>query len=344
MIARPSLVAAPAVHRDGWPSIYDDPPTALADLDWSTPLFVQAARQAHFDEVVGVVGEQAGVSADQRTLLVAPTWVRQTWQPPVATFVNPLDRLDERIMQTPLGDVVRSASVVVLAVGVAMGGPFEPAREHSNLIAFAFAAGRTIMVIGTDGLMAPFEEFFHAKVHDVNGLRVYANLLLSSREANALVAAADRAPHGEQVEIGRFTGGSTLLLAAAARRGGRAAVHSIDIEHKPVVDYLVDRHGLQRHVWLHQGDSCAVAQSWRAGRPTGDIGFLFIDGDHRYDAVAADILHWTPLVVTGGVVALHDANLPGMEVNRAAYHHLPSSAWKKTAQAGSLLLYERRAV
>ncbi len=51
MIARPSLVAAPAVHRDGWPSIYDDPPTALADLDWSTPLFVQAARQAHFDEV-----------------------------------------------------------------------------------------------------------------------------------------------------------------------------------------------------------------------------------------------------------------------------------------------------
>jgi len=38
---------------------------------------------------------------------------------------------------------------------------------------------------------------------------------------------------------------------------------------------------------------------------------LFIDGNHSYDAVAADHKEYAPLVKTGGIVAFHDALLEG---------------------------------
>ncbi len=325
-----------------WPSIYDGSPTALTNLDWSRPLFVQASRQAHFDEVVGVVCRQIAVPPESVTRLVAPTWTRQPWHPPATTIVNPIGVLDERVLATATGQVVKDASVVVVTVGAAVGGPFEPVRQHSNLIAFGAAAGPALVIVDSHGLIESFENFFHARWHDVAGLKVFANLLMSADEAAYLVAAADRAPDGAQVEVGRFTGGSTLLLAAAARRGGRDPVHSVDIEHKPVVDYLLARHQLQSHVWLHEGPSAGIAARWRAARPEPSVGLLFIDGDHSYEGVAGDLWHWTPLVVNGGLVALHDANLPGMGVSRAAYHHLPESQWTRVGQADSLLLYQRR--
>ena len=37
------------------------------------------------------------------------------------------------------------------------------------------------------------------------------------------------------------------------------------------------------------------------------IDFIFIDGDHSYDAIAADWYGWSPLVGPRGVVALHDS-------------------------------------
>ncbi len=328
----------------GWPSIYDGPPTALVGLDWSRPLFVQASRQAHFDEVVGVVCQQAVVPPESVTCLVAPTWTRQPWHPTVTAIVNSVGWLDERVLGTTAGGAIREASVVIISVGTAIGGPFAPAQGHSNLIAFGAAAGRAIVVVDSGGLIAPFEDFFHTRWHEVAGLRVFANLLMSADEAASLIAAADRAPQGAQVEVGRFTGGSTLLLAAAARRAGRGPVHSVDIEHKPVVDYLLARHQLQPHVWLHQGPSAGIADGWRAARPEPSVGFLFIDGDHSYEGVAADLWHWTPLVVNGGLVALHDANLPGMGVSRAVYHHLPESQWTRIGQTDSLVLYQRKPV
>ncbi len=36
------------------------------------------------------------------------------------------------------------------------------------------------------------------------------------------------------------------------------------------------------------------------------IDFLFVDGNHEYDAVARDFALWSPFVRVGGVVALHD--------------------------------------
>lgn len=51
------------------------------------------------------------------------------------------------------------------------------------------------------------------------------------------------------------------------------------------------------------------AEAGRAHRTTGrePIDFLFIDGDHAYEAVRSDWEAWRPLVASGGIVALHDS-------------------------------------
>jgi hypothetical protein len=54
------------------------------------------------------------------------------------------------------------------------------------------------------------------------------------------------------------------------------------------------------------GDTRKVARTW-----TAPIELLFIDAGHGYAAVRADIDLWTPFVVEGGLVALHD--YPGRE-------------------------------
>lgn len=63
--------------------------------------------------------------------------------------------------------------------------------------------------------------------------------------------------------------------------------------------------------------------SWNA-RPAWDkpLDFLFIDGDHAYDAVLRDYTMWTPLLKVGGVLAMHDSRMsrPG----GAAFHVGPS--------------------
>jgi predicted O-methyltransferase YrrM len=39
----------------------------------------------------------------------------------------------------------------------------------------------------------------------------------------------------------------------------------------------------------------------------GGIDFIFIDGDHSYDGLRADWEAWSPRVIPGGIVALHDS-------------------------------------
>lgn len=40
--------------------------------------------------------------------------------------------------------------------------------------------------------------------------------------------------------------------------------------------------------------------------PDGSLDFVYIDGDHRFDAIMLDLILWTPKVRAGGIVAGHD--------------------------------------
>src|SRR5262249_8068306 len=64
-------------------------------------------------------------------------------------------------------------------------------------------------------------------------------------------------------------------------------------------------------------DSLAAAKSLAAKR--GAIDFIFIDGDHSYDACKADIAAWTPFVKRGGVIAFHDFGSRADGVTRAIF-------------------------
>jgi predicted O-methyltransferase YrrM len=120
-----------------------------------------------------------------------------------------------------------------------------------------------------------------------------------------------RLAKGEQpqvvVELGRYRGGSTLLLAAALEHG---VLHSYDIETRqgrPGADLdrelmaALDRFDLSDRVRLHVEDSQTAA-------PTeSHVDMLFIDGDHSEAGVRADFARWAPLVRIGGHVLFHDA-------------------------------------
>jgi predicted O-methyltransferase YrrM len=108
------------------------------------------------------------------------------------------------------------------------------------------------------------------------------------------------------VELGRYRGGSTFLLAAAA---DEAVVHSYDLETRQGRDGAaldltltgaLERYGLGDRVVLHVEDS-------RRATPPPEIDVLFIDGDHSEQGVRADFERWSRFVVVGGHVLFHDA-------------------------------------
>jgi len=143
------------------------------------------------------------------------------------------------------------------------------------------------------------------------------------------------------VEIGRYRGGSTLLLAAALEDG---VVHSYDIEtrqgrsgadlDRELRDAL-ERYGLTEHVRLH------VADSRTAEPPEEPVDLLFVDGDHREVGVRADFEHWSPRLAPDGHLLFHDAMDVGdfvspCEEGPARVARLAAEQFEPRPSAGSL--------
>lgn len=66
--------------------------------------------------------------------------------------------------------------------------------------------------------------------------------------------------------------------------------------------------GLNGELTVHVSDSAAAAALF----PDGSLDAVFIDADHREEAVRADIRAWLPKVKRGGVIAGHDIDEPGV--------------------------------
>jgi len=109
------------------------------------------------------------------------------------------------------------------------------------------------------------------------------------------------------VEIGRYRGGTTFLLATAGAR-----VLSLDVD--PAVkrsDELLaralKRYDLRDSVTLEIADS----RTYPVEHAAYDV--VFVDGDHTYEGARADVERWLPGVETGGNLILHDALVPSPE-------------------------------
>jgi len=88
--------------------------------------------------------------------------------------------------------------------------------------------------------------------------------------------------------------------------------------------------------------SPTVAQSW-----TTPLSFLFIDGGHGVEPARADYAYWTPHVMLGGLLAIHDVFPNPADGGRPPYEdiYLPALASGKFVEisaTGSLRVLQRR--
>jgi predicted O-methyltransferase YrrM len=144
-------------------------------------------------------------------------------------------------------------------------------------------------------------------------------------ELLALMTLARVVPDGAHiVEIGTYRGRSTVALASAARRGNKNRVYTFDPHleftgvrggdfgpHDQAYLYraLADA-GVGDEVFVVCLDSKLVAPNW----PARDVGLLFVDGDHRQEAVRADLLAWLPHLQSDAVVVLDDTDFGDVQV------------------------------
>ena len=181
---------------------------------------------------------------------------------------------------------------------------------------------------------------------------VAATGFMPEDEGDALYAAAVSLPRelasAPLLEVGSYCGRSTVWLGAAARELGRVLFavdhHQGSEENQAGWEWhdtsLVDPHtgrlntlphfqrtitdaGLSDVVIAVVGESPIVAKHW-----TTPLAFLFIDGGHGVEPARADYAGWTPHVMVGGLLAIHDVFPDPADGGRPPYEdiYLPALA------------------
>jgi predicted O-methyltransferase YrrM len=128
-------------------------------------------------------------------------------------------------------------------------------------------------------------------------------------------------PPGAIVEIGSFKGKSTVYIAhgmklsnaftaidphlstLAGSRRDRAMTSDGDQTTWQPFNHVLREWNITDRVNVIRDYSYNVRKKWNQ-----PIAFLWIDGDHSYDAVKKDIQDWTDLVMPGGFLAFHDTH------------------------------------
>ncbi len=189
-------------------------------------------------------------------------------------------------------------------------------------------------------------------------------------EGDALYAAALDAgrerPGHPFVEIGSYCGRSTIWLGDAARRSSTvlfAVDHHRGSEEnqsgwewhdEALVDADIGRMDtlprfrrtifdarLEDVVIAIVGQSPTVAKYWST-----PISFLFIDGGHGAEPARLDYLGWTPHVVPGGLLAIHDVFTDSAHGGQAPYEQIykpavESGLFEPVSTCGSLRILRR---
>ena len=193
---------------------------------------------------------------------------------------------------------------------------------------------------------------------------------MPGEEGDALFDAAcagGTAPPGHVfVEVGSYCGRSTVWLGAAARLAG-TTLFAVDhhggseenqvgwewhdptliddttkrINTLPFFEHTIASCGLNDAVQAIVGDSSSVASTW--SKP---IAFLFIDGGHGTDIARNDYESWTPHVVVGGRLAIHDVFSDPKIGGQAPYEQIyvpavSSGKFVEISATGSLRILQR---
>jgi predicted O-methyltransferase YrrM len=183
--------------------------------------------------------------------------------------------------------------------------------------------------------MKNFEELMYLFTSDRSSRGICR---LNIAEAALLYKYAKKKQDDIILEIGRYKGGSTVILASALTTG---KVYSIDIKLYPSVKKNINPY--VDKIELINGASAGV--KWDS-----QIGLLFIDGDHKKQGVVADIKKYAPFVKEDGFIAFHDAipnsdkktKSPSFAIKNAINRDLLKKGWEKVEYADSVLVVRRK--
>lgn len=116
------------------------------------------------------------------------------------------------------------------------------------------------------------------------------------------------------IEVGTWLGTSAIAMLEA----GASVVHCVDtwegtddpgdLLHKYRNGHAAIYKAFAQNVGdrLHNGIEPHVGTSFRWSGSLDLAELIYIDADHRYEAVSEDIRLWTPHVVPGGILCGHD--------------------------------------
>ncbi len=177
----------------------------------------------------------------------------------------------------------------------------------------------------------------------------HGEVCMANVELHALVAAVKQLPRPPSsiVEIGSYCGGSTVVIGrAAVRRNAAGKVYAIDpfsfdesrynYNYEASFDSNVAEWDLRGTVVKVKKTSDEVAAYWDR-----QIDFLFVDGDHSYEAVANDIRNFVPFVRRGSLFALHDYKPVGKEGVKQAVEELIMPHHELLFTVGSLICFRK---
>ncbi|WP_300678972.1 class I SAM-dependent methyltransferase [Nocardioides sp.] len=178
--------------------------------------------------------------------------------------------------------------------------------------------------------------------------------------------ARERLPHGPVLEVGTYGGKSAIYLGAAAREVGGTVFtvdhhrgseenqagwehHDTDLvdpatgkmDTLPLFRRTLAAAGLEDQVVAVIGRSTTVGRWW--GTP---LSLLFIDGGHGVEPARDDYRIWTPHVMPGGLLVIHDVFPDPADGGRPPYEeiYLPALAsgdFEEVAVVGSMRALRR---
>jgi len=189
---------------------------------------------------------------------------------------------------------------------------------------------------------------------------------LDAAEGAALhEAALAAAPRGPVLEVGTYCGKSAVYLGTACREKG-GVLFAVDhhrgseenqpgwehhdpetwdadvgaMDTLPFLRRTLHRAGLEETVIPIVGQSAIIAANWKT-----PLAMLFIDGGHSREMAFTDLNGWSPHVMEGGLMAIHDVfpnpedgGRPPYEIYCAA---LESGKFKEEGSVKSLRFLRR---
>lgn len=203
---------------------------------------------------------------------------------------------------------------------------------------------------------------------EIKELALAAKGFLAEKEGLRLFElAAEGSRLGPCLEIGAYCGKSTLFLAEGCRLTGKHPLFTIDhhrgspeqqpgelyfdqdlyndqertIDTLPFLMTNLRKADLQDWVIPVVAESTRVGAYWRSA----SLGLVFIDGGHSEEDAFGDYRVWSPQVVTGGYLCIHDIYRDPADGGQAPLHVLleaqASGKWRYCGQTETLGVLRR---